>query len=142
MLLCVIVVVTQDAYRDCSYGRRPSNAVVTRPSTDNNKFVNILVTASKYCQPNKTASNCSDFLIFESSKYVSGKTNLLFSDSTKKLVSVGNKNTYAKWLGAGYIHALAVQGGPACTVRAEAALSKPLSYFLVVCIILGKVLWI
>lgn len=142
MLPCVIVVVTQEAYRDCSYGRRPSDAVVTRDSSDNNKFINILLAASKYCQPNTTTSNCSSFLIFESSKYVSGKTNLLFRDSTKKLVSVGNKNTYAKWLGAGYIHALAVQGGPACTVSADAALSKPLSYLLVVCIILGKVLWI
>ncbi|XP_031569160.1 melanotransferrin-like [Actinia tenebrosa] len=131
-------VVTQEAYEDCSYGRRPSNAVVTRTTSDNKDFVNILVTASKYCQPNTTASNCSGFLIFESSKYVPEKSNLLFRDSTKKLVSVGNKNTYDKWLGAGYIHALAVQGGPACAVS-EAAMLKPFSYLFVVCIILGKV---
>lgn len=141
MLRCSFTVVTQEAYKGCSYGRRPSDAVVTRSSSDNNDFITILVTASKYCQPNITASNCSGFLIFESGKYVAGKTNLLFRDSTKRLVSVGDKNNYSKWLGPGYIHALAVQGGPKCVVS-NAAYSKPLLYLLVMCMILGKILWL
>jgi hypothetical protein len=75
-------------------------------------------------------------LIFDSNKYVPGKTNLLFKDSTKKLVDVGDKNSYEKWLGEGYIHALKVQGSPACS---KVAPLKPLSSLLVVTmIILGK----
>lgn len=51
-----------------------------------------------------TQTNSSMFQLFNSSKY-NGK-NLLFKDSTKKLVDVGDQNTYKKWLGDVYLEDL------------------------------------
>merc|ERR1712168_715535 len=67
-------------------------------SGDNADNVKILEYAATNCQGNLTASNCGGFLIFESKKY-DGGSNLLFKDATKELESVGDKNTYDKWLG-------------------------------------------
>ena len=46
-------------------------------------------------------TNWRMFQLFNSSKY--GGKDLLFKDSTKKLVDVGNKNTNVKWLGEVYL---------------------------------------
>ena len=44
------------------------------------------------------------FQLFNSSKY--DGNNLLFKDSTEKLVDVGDRNTYEKWLGEAYLEDL------------------------------------
>jgi len=49
----------------------------------------------------RNQTNSSDFQLFNSTKY--GGSNLLFKDSTQKLVDVGDKNTYQLWLGNDYL---------------------------------------
>jgi len=70
--------------------------------THNAQFKSLLLHLSAYYGTNQT--NSSDFQLFVSSKY-SG-SNLLFKDSTKKLVNVGDKNTYQLWLGNDYLQDL------------------------------------
>jgi len=67
--------------------------------THNAQFKSLLLHLSAYYGTNQT--NSSDFQLFVSSKY--GGSNLLFKDSTKKLVDVGVKNTYRLWLGEKYL---------------------------------------
>ncbi|XP_031560333.1 melanotransferrin-like [Actinia tenebrosa] len=98
-------VLSPDAYKKCHLFFSPAHAVVTR-SGNNQDYIKILLRASKYCQKNTTASNCSGFYIFESVRYVPGEKHLLFKDSTKQLVDVKGKNTYKKLLGEDYIKIL------------------------------------
>ena len=66
-------------------------------------FKQLLVKASEMYGENQTDWNM--FQMFNSSKYGGGK-NLLFKDSTTKLVNVGDKDTYTKWLGDVYLQDL------------------------------------
>ena len=69
-------------------------------ASDAANFKNLLIEASDKLGVNQTDS--SKFQLFKSTKYNNGK-DLLFKDSTKKLVDVGDKNTYQLWLGQSYI---------------------------------------
>ena len=83
--------------------------MVKKGNTNNDHYKRLLLNASDTYGINQT--NSSMFQLFESSKY-SG-TDLLFKDSTKKLVDVGNKDTYQKWLGDDYLSDLeALDGCP------------------------------
>ena len=73
--------------------------MVKKGNTNNANYRNLLLKASDKYGINQT--NSSMFQLFESSKY-SG-SDLLFKDSTKKLVDVGEKDTYQKWLGDDYL---------------------------------------
>ena len=68
-------------------------------NTNNANYRNLLLKASDTYGINQT--NSSMFQLFNSSKY--NGNDLLFKDSTKKLVDVGEKNTYQKWLGDDYL---------------------------------------
>ena len=74
--------------------------MVKRGNTNNANYRNLLLKASDTYGINQT--NSSMFQLFESFKYMNG-SDLLFKDSTKKLVDVGDKNTYQKWLGETYL---------------------------------------
>ena len=78
---------------------------MARMGSDIAVFKKVLLKASELCQGNSSATNCSGFMIFDSPV---GKRDLLFKDSTKKLVDVGDKNTFRKWLGDEYYNS--VQG--------------------------------
>ena len=83
--------------------------MVKKGNTNNANYRNLLLKASDKYGINQT--NSSMFQLFESSKY-SG-SDLLFKDSTKKLVNVGEKDTYQKWLGDDYLKDLeALDGCP------------------------------
>ena len=73
--------------------------MVKKGNTNNANYRNLLLKASDKYGINQT--NSSMFQLFESSKY--GGSDLLFKDSTKKLVDVGEKDTYQKWLGDDYL---------------------------------------
>ena len=74
--------------------------MVKKGNTNNANYRNLLLKASDTYGINQT--NSSMFQLFESFKYMNG-SDLLFKDSTKKLVDVGEKNTYQKWLGDVYL---------------------------------------
>ena len=73
--------------------------MVKRGNTNNAHYRKLLLKASDTYGINQTDFNM--FQLFNSSKY-SGN-DLLFKDSTKKLVDVEGKNTYQKWLGDVYL---------------------------------------
>ena len=84
---------------NCNLARVPSHAVMTKKGNDVEHYKKVLIKASELFGVNQTDS--SKFQIFKSANY-SG-SNLLFKDSTKKLVDVDERNTYNKWLGEEYL---------------------------------------
>ena len=62
-------------------------------------YQNLLIKASDMYGTNQTDS--AKFQLFNSSKY--GGKDLLFKDSTTKLVGVGGQKTYDLWLGDAYL---------------------------------------
>lgn len=91
--------VTKDSYKSCNIAKVPSHAVMARSGSSFEIFKKVLLKASELCQGNSSATNCSGFMIFNSD---GNNKNLLFKDSTEKLVDVGDSNTYKKWLGEDY----------------------------------------
>ena len=89
-----------EKYDNCYLAQVPSHAVMMKKGNTNNaNYKRLLLEASNAYGINQT--NPNTFQLFNSSKY-SG-SDLLFKDSTKKLVDVGDKNTYQKWLGDDYL---------------------------------------
>ena len=73
--------------------------MVKKGNTNSANYKRLLLDASDNYGITQTDPNM--FRLFESSKY--NGTDLLFKDSTKKLVDVGEKDTYQKWLGDQYL---------------------------------------
>ena len=88
------------SWEHCYLETVPAHAVMIKSAhTHNSDFKSLLLHLS--ADYGITQTNSSDFQLFNSSKY--GGNDLLFKDSTKKLVDVGNKNTYELWLGDKYL---------------------------------------
>ena len=88
------------SWENCYLETVPAHAVMTKSGhTDNAQFKRLLLGLSADYGISQT--NSSGFQLFVSSKY--GGSDLLFKDSTKKLVDVGLKNTYRLWLGEKYL---------------------------------------
>ena len=93
------------SWENCYLANVPAHAVMTKSSHDHNSnFRHLLVKASEDYGVNQT--NSSMFQLFNSSKY-DGR-DLLFKDSTKRLVAVGERNSYQRWLGEDYLKDLEV----------------------------------
>ncbi|KAI8511347.1 antigen p97 [Branchiostoma belcheri] len=84
-------------YKECNLARVPSHAVMTSPRsrTDIQQIVNILTQAQEHFGQH------SDFQMFDSSKF--GGRDLMFRDNVQRLVPVGQRNTWQKWLGSSYL---------------------------------------
>ncbi|XP_040561412.1 melanotransferrin isoform X1 [Gallus gallus] len=85
-------------WRTCHLARVPARAVVVRPDTDGTAVFQLL---------NQGQQRFNDvgaqFQMFDSTAY--GAQNLMFRDSTTKLVAVTSQN-YQAWLGDEYLHAM------------------------------------
>ncbi|XP_019626658.1 PREDICTED: uncharacterized protein LOC109471661 isoform X15 [Branchiostoma belcheri] len=89
-------------YKECNLARVPSHAVMTSPRsrTDIQQIVDFL----QLCQDHFGFQSYGDFEMFDSSKF--GGRDLLFRDNVQRLVPVGQRNTWQKWLGSGYMESV------------------------------------
>ena len=112
---------------NCHLARSPSHAVMTWSGNgDRENYIKILVEASKKFGPGSVT-----FQMFNSTKY--GGKDLLFKDSTKELVDVGDKKTYEEWLEKKYLDD--VEAISTCPTKAAAAGVLPVASLVIASIL-------
>ncbi|KAM5165314.1 melanotransferrin [Mantella aurantiaca] len=87
-------------YANCNWAQVPAHAVMVHPDTNRHALFGLLDKAQEYYGSDTSAG----FKMFDSSYY--GPANLIFKDSTNKIVPVKEKKTYEEWLGRNYIESL------------------------------------
>ncbi|XP_042314330.1 melanotransferrin [Sceloporus undulatus] len=92
-----------EAWQGCHLARVPGHAVVTRPGTDRRLILQLLQEGQEmFGAPSSSSSGV--FQMFSSGSY--GGQDLLFKDSTVRLVPVPEGQSYQDWLGEEYLHAM------------------------------------
>ncbi|XP_078062501.1 melanotransferrin [Mustelus asterias] len=87
-----------EQWKDCNLAKVPSHAVMVHPSTSITAVFGLLDKGQVFFGQ---GDNPNGFEMFNSSAY--GGSDLLFKDSTERIISVGEKNTYEDWLGKNYL---------------------------------------
>ncbi|XP_069753360.1 melanotransferrin isoform X2 [Narcine bancroftii] len=88
-------------WKDCNLAKVPSHAVMVHPSTPTSVVFGLLDKGQIFFGAD---SNPNGFQMFNSTAY--GGNDLLFKDSTVKIISTGEKITYEDWLGKNYLEAM------------------------------------
>ncbi|XP_068135416.1 melanotransferrin isoform X2 [Hyperolius riggenbachi] len=89
-----------DQYAHCNWGQVPAHAVMVHSDTNRHALFGLLDKAQEYYGSDDT----TEFQMFNSSVY--NQKDLIFKDSTFKIVPVKEKKTYEEWLGRSYIDSL------------------------------------
>ncbi|XP_075719776.1 melanotransferrin [Rhinoderma darwinii] len=89
-------------YADCNWAQVPARAVMVHPDTNIHAMFGLLDKAQDYYG----SDSSSVFKMFNSSDYY--KEDLIFKDSTNKIVPVKEKKSYEQWLGRNYIDSIEV----------------------------------
>ncbi|XP_073531115.1 melanotransferrin [Phyllobates terribilis] len=87
-------------YVDCNWAQVPAHAVMVHPQMNIHALFGLLDKAQDYYG----SDSSSVFKMFNSSKY--NEKDLIFKDSTQKIVPVREKKTYEQWLGRNYIDSI------------------------------------
>ncbi|XP_063056139.1 melanotransferrin [Engraulis encrasicolus] len=95
-------------YRHCNLARVPAHAVMTHTDTHTHSLYGLL----------DKAQRSGVFKMFESASH--GGRDLIFKDSTQRIVGVANRRTYQEWLGQEYMDTLLAME---CTSAATAGQS-------------------
>ncbi|XP_078420237.1 melanotransferrin [Cetorhinus maximus] len=88
-------------WKECNLALVPSHAVMVHPSTSITAVFDLLDKGQDLFGDD---NNTNGFKMFNSSAY--GGNDLLFKDSTVRIISVGEKTTYEDWLGKRYLEAI------------------------------------
>ncbi|KAG2462594.1 TRFM protein, partial [Polypterus senegalus] len=89
------------SYATCNLAQVPAHAVMVHPDTSIYAIYGLLDKAQLFFSND---SNLGEFKMFDSSKYEA--PDLIFKDSTLRIVSVEEKKTYEAWLGQGYMNSM------------------------------------
>ncbi|CAH1266107.1 LTF [Branchiostoma lanceolatum] len=89
-------------YKECNLARVPAHAVMT--SYHSRKNLQQIVDVLNQAQEHFGTEGSGDFQMFDSSEF-EGR-DLMFRDNVQRLVPVGQRNTWQKWLGSSYMESV------------------------------------
>ncbi|KAM9316548.1 melanotransferrin [Gastrophryne carolinensis] len=89
-----------DQYAECNWAQVSARAVMVHPDLNRHALFGLLDKAQTYYGRDTSSA----FKMFNSLSY--NKTDLIFKDSTHKIVPIKEKKTYEEWLGRNYIASL------------------------------------
>ncbi|XP_074860042.1 melanotransferrin [Carettochelys insculpta] len=105
-------------FAQCYLARVPAQVIMVHPDTNIFAVYGLLDKAQDFFGND---SNGNGFKMFDSSSFLG--TDLIFKDATVKIVSVGEKTTYAEWLESEYIESLEGMQLPQCSGAAAMSMN-------------------